>query len=201
MLVDNFDTVLEQFCSDLNREITNDLFYILSWLRQVKFEKTSPNDVKYHELECKFRLKLKFKPTSNFISNYYFMMKIRRFLLDGISTNGYLEEDEYLWCENHKNQFFYVSLIKLFNTENPAHNQPIKKIYSKYIDDRNIFQTWMSKDQNELIDIISSLSTVFDWITQSSTPVIGHNFFLDLLFIYHNFIDKIPGEVKFLACL
>ncbi|KAH9395315.1 hypothetical protein TYRP_020880 [Tyrophagus putrescentiae] len=60
-----------------------------------------------HELECKFSLKLKYKPTSNVLSNYYFMMKIRRFLLDGTSTNNYLKDDEFLWCENHKDQFFY----------------------------------------------------------------------------------------------
>lgn len=191
--VDNFDTVLEQFCSDLNREITNDLFYILAWLRQIKFENTRTNYLKIHELECKFSLKLKYKPTSNVLSNYYFMMKIRRFLLDGTSTNNYLKDDEFLWCENHKDQFFYVSLIKLLDTENSK--QPVKKVYIKYVDDLNVFQAWIDEDKNKLIDSISLLSTIFDWISKSSAPIIGHNFLLDLLFVYHNFIGEIPESL------
>ena len=123
-------------------------------------------------------------------------MKIRRFLLDGTSTNNYLKDDEFLWCENHKDQFFYVSLIKLLDTENSK--QPVKKVYIKYVDDLNVFQAWIDEDKNKLIDSISLLSTIFDWISKSSAPIIGHNFLLDLLFVYHNFIGEIPGKINFL---
>lgn len=198
-MIENFDRLLEASCSDLKREITNDSLYIIAWLRHVNFEKTLFDDSKRYQYECRSRLKLKYKPLANYLFNYYFLLNIRKFLLERSSIGAFLEKDEYLWCDNHQDEYFYVYLVKMKNSAETSDATLDKSSNTyqqlQYIDDVNWFQELMQTERGNLLDKMISVSTIITWIAQSKALVVGHNCFLDLLFLYHNFIDELPGKL------
>lgn len=130
--------------------------------------------------------------SANTVFNYYFLKKIRQYLLEDENLRNFLDPHELLWCDEIMNNFVvYVVPLK-----------PEVKELNRYlgfltsVDDRHRFDELMKAEEEKILQKICSISTIFDLITKSNSIIVGHNCLLDFMFVYSNFIRPLPGNFK-----
>lgn len=68
---------------------------------------------------------------------------------------------------------------------------PRKRRLDPYIMPK-VLQTITETDRKAIIDRLKGATKVFETISQSGVPVVGHNLLLKLIFIYKDFIEFLP---------